>query len=215
MQEADNDYAVGLLVQTVANSKYKDNTLIFVIEDDSQDGGDHVDAHRSIAFIVGPYVNQGALISKSYNTVDFVRTIEEVLGLPPLNLNDSLAIPMANVFDLSQKKWNYSATASTLLVGHGIPLPAGVTASAKILKPTHDAAYWAKATEGMDFSAEDRINFDQYNRILWKGLTGLEPYPEVRSGLDLSQNRAELLKKHRESLHANAQATTAPAATED
>jgi YVTN family beta-propeller protein len=206
LQEADNDYAVGLLVQTVAQSQYKDNTLIFVIEDDSQDGGDHVDAHRSIAFIVGPYVKQGALISKSYNTVDFVRTIEEVLGMPPLNLNDSLAIPMADVFDLNQKKWNYNATASTLLVGHGIPLPPGVAASAKILKPTHDAAYWTKATEGMDFSAEDRFNFDRYNRILWKGLMGDKPYPEVRSGLDLRQNRAELLKKYYESRETETQA---------
>ncbi|HEX4230905.1 MAG TPA: beta-propeller fold lactonase family protein [Bryobacteraceae bacterium] len=211
LQEADNDYAVGLLVQTVAKSQYKNNTLIFVIEDDSQDGGDHVDAHRSIAFIVGPYVKQGALVSKSYNTVDFVRTIEEVLGLPPLNLNDSLAIPMANVFDLNQKKWNYDATASTLLVDHGIPLPAGITASAKILKPTHDAAYWAKATEGMDFSAEDRINFDQYNRILWKGLMGDKPYPEVRSGLDLRQNRAELLKKYRESQQVKIESASQPA----
>lgn len=212
LQEADNDYAVGMLVQTVAQSQYKENTLIFVIEDDSQDGGDHVDAHRSIAFIVGPYVKQGALISKAYNTVDFLRTIEEVLGLPPLNLNDSLAIPMANVFDLNQKKWSYNATASTLLIGHDIPLPAGVTL-AKRLKPTHDAAYWTKATAGMDFSAEDRFNFDQYNRILWKGLMGDKPYPEVRSGLDLRQNRAALLKKYRESQQTNAQAAnqSAPA----
>jgi YVTN family beta-propeller protein len=209
IQEADNDYAVGLLVQTVAHSQYKDNTLIFVIEDDSQDGGDHVDAHRSIAFIVGPYVKEGALISKSYNTVDFLRTIEEVLGVPPLNLNDSLAIPMANVFDVNHKKWDYNATASTLLVGHDIPLPAGVT-SAKLVKPTHDAAYWTKATEGMDFSAEDRFNFDQYNRILWKGLMGNRPYPEVRSGLDLRQNRTELLKKYRESQQSNAQADNQP-----
>ena len=171
-----------------------------------------MDAHRSIAFIAGPYVKQGALISKSYNTVDFLRTIEEVLGLPPLNLNDSLAIPMANVFDLNQKKWKYNATASTLLVGHDIPLPAAVTTSAKILKPTHDAAYWAKATEGMDFSAEDRINFDQYNRILWKGLMGDKPYPEVRSGLDLRQNRAELLKHYLESQQAGRQAASQPTA---
>ena len=60
-QMADNDYAVGLLVEKVSKSPYKDNTLIFVIEDDAQDGGDHVDAHRSVAYIVGPYVKQGAV----------------------------------------------------------------------------------------------------------------------------------------------------------
>ena len=81
LQEADNDYAVGLLVQKIANSMYANNTLIFVIEDDAQDGGDHVDSHRSIAFVAGAYVKQGALVSTQYNTIDFVRTIEEVLGL--------------------------------------------------------------------------------------------------------------------------------------
>ncbi|MGC2660602.1 MAG: hypothetical protein WA324_21815 [Bryobacteraceae bacterium] len=206
LQQADDDYAAGLLVQTVAQSRYKNNTLVFVIEDDSQDGGDHVDAHRSIAFIIGPYVKQGALISEPYNTVDFLRTIEEVLGLSPLNLNDSLAIPMASVFDLNQKSWNYQATASTLLVGTGLPLPAGVARSGKVLQPTHDGAYWAKATEGMDFTAEDRIDFDQYNHILWKGLMGNKPYPLVRSGLDLRQNRAELLKKYRDSHENKAEA---------
>ena len=101
IQQADNDYAVGLLVQKISHSRYKNNTLIFIIEDDSQDGADHMDSHRSIAFIAGPYVKQHRVISSAYNTVDFVRTIEEVLGLKPLNLNDSLAVPMADVFDES------------------------------------------------------------------------------------------------------------------
>lgn len=116
LQEADNDYAVGLLVQQIANSQYKNNTLIFVIEDDSQDGGDHVDSHRSIAYIVDPYVKQGAVVSTQYNTTDFVRTIETVLGIGPMNLNDALAVPMADVFDLTQTTWTYSATPSSLLV---------------------------------------------------------------------------------------------------
>ena len=72
LDEADNDYAVGLVVQKIANSRYAHDTLIFVIEDDAQDGGDHVDAHRSIAFVVGPYVKQHAVVSTSYNTLDFV-----------------------------------------------------------------------------------------------------------------------------------------------
>ncbi len=196
LQEADNDYAVGLLIQTIAHSQYKDNTLVFVIEDDSQDGADHVDSHRSIAFIVGPYVKQNALISSAYNTVDFVRTIEEVLGLSPLNLNDSVAVPMADVFDLSQTQWDYTATASELLVGKGLPLPSNMPKTARIPQPTHDATYWAKATEGMDFSAEDRIDFTKYNHILWQGLMGNKPYPEAPSGLDLRRNRAELLSKY-------------------
>lgn len=178
LQQADNDYAVGLLVQKIAASNvYKENTLIFVIEDDSQDGGDHVDSHRSVAFIVGPYVKQHAVVSSAYNTVDFVRTIEEVLGLSPLNLNDAVAVPMADVFDLNQKIWSYTATPSTLLRSTQLPLQSTLFHGPD-LKPTHDAQYWAEATKGMDFSVEDHFDFDQYNRILWKGLKGDQPYPD-------------------------------------
>lgn len=103
---ADNDYAVGLLIQKISKSVYANNTLIFVIEDDAQDGGDHVDSHRSIAFVAGAYVKQGALVSTQYNTIDFLRTIEEVLGLPPMNLNDALAKPMADIFNTTPSPWS-------------------------------------------------------------------------------------------------------------
>ena len=79
---ADNDYAVGLLMQKISQSQFANNTLIFVIEDDSQDGGDHVDSHRTIAFVVGAYVKRGAVVSTQYTTLNFLRTIEEVLGMP-------------------------------------------------------------------------------------------------------------------------------------
>jgi YVTN family beta-propeller protein len=194
LQEADNDYAVGLLAEKISKSIYKDNTLIFVIEDDSQDGGDHVDAHRSIAFVIGPYVKHNALISSPYNTVDFVRTIEEVLKLAPMNLNDAIAVPMADIFDESQTNWSYTASPSALLAKTTLPIPKSEFAGMRPLKPTHDANYWAGVTKGMDFSVEDRINFDQYNHILWKGLMGDKPYPEVPTGANLRNNRTELLK---------------------
>src|SRR4029077_8463221 len=82
---ADNDYATGLLIEKVAHSRYAKDTLIFVIEDDAQDGPDHVDAHRSVAFIAGPYVKQHAVVSDRYTTVSMIRTMEEILGLQPLN----------------------------------------------------------------------------------------------------------------------------------
>jgi len=198
LDQADNDYAVGLLVQQIANSQYKNNTLIFVIEDDSQYGADHVDSHRSIAFIVGPYVKQGAVVSTQYNTVDFVRTIEDVLGIGPLNLNDAAAVPMADVFDLHQTTWSFTATPSALLASTTLPITFP-SSSARVLRPTHDAAYWTKATAGMDFGAEDRFDFAQYNRILWQGLMGNKPYPAEPSGLDLRRDRAELLARYRKS----------------
>ena len=191
-QQADNDYAVGLLVQKIAHSRYAKDTLIFVIEDDSQDGADHVDTHRSIAFILGPYVKHHAVVSTEYNTVDFVRTMEVILGLKPLNISDAIAVPMADVFDLKQKNWTYTATASAMLVGTGLPLPPSV-AKLKPLEPTHNAAYWAAVTRGMDFRVEDHFNFNRYNHILWKGLMGNRPYPKEPTGLDLRHNRAALL----------------------
>jgi hypothetical protein len=114
-QQADNDYAVGLPVEKISKSGYKNDMVIFVIEDDSQDGPDHVDSHRSTAYIVGPYVKKHRVISSVYNTVDFVRTIEELLGLKPLNLNDAVGVPMADVFETTLTPWTYTAKASPVL----------------------------------------------------------------------------------------------------
>jgi YVTN family beta-propeller protein len=202
LDEADNDYAVGLVVQTIANSPYKDDTLIFVIEDDAQDGGDHVDAHRSIAFVVGPYVKHGAVVSKAYNTLSMFRTIEDILGTGHTNLNDFLAVPMTDVFDTHQKKWTFTATPSGLLCGDSLltDLPPSACNGVAVLHPTHNAAYWAKVTKGMDFSTEDKVNGEQFNRILWQGLMGDKPYPSTPTGLDHRANREELLKRYRANL---------------
>ncbi len=196
---ADNDYAVGLVAETVAGSQYKDNTLIFVIEDDAQDGADHVDAHRSTAYIIGPYVKQNAVVSTAYNTVNFVRTIEDVLGIGQLNINDAVAVPMADVFDLNQKTWSFTAQPSQLLYSTQLPLPPQ-SASAIKMRPTHDGAYWAAATKGLDFTVEDNLDGAAYNRILWKGLMN-KPYPEHVSNADLRINRAELLARFNKSVH--------------
>jgi DNA-binding beta-propeller fold protein YncE len=199
---ADNDYAVGLLVQAVANSKnYSHNTLIFVIEDDSQDGGDHVDAHRSIAFIVGPYVRQGYVASKRYNTVSMLRTIEDILGTPHLNLNDAYAEPMADAFDLHQPNWNFTATPSALLADTTLPIPSSAFDSAALRnppRPQHDSTWWAAQTQGMDFSIPDHLDTAKYNRVLWEGTMGNKPYPVNRSGVDLRQGRAQLLKQYQQ-----------------
>lgn len=198
LQEADNDYAVGLLVQKIAHSRYAKDTLIFVIEDDSQAGADHVDSHRTTAYIVGPYVKHHAVISTEYNTVDFVRTMEVILGLNPLNISDAIAVPMADCFDLNQASWTYTATASAILKGTGLPLPQSV-AKLKPIKSKHDAAYWARVTRGMNFGIADDFNFHKYDLILWKGLMGGRPYPNEPTGLDLSKNRAALLSHWRQS----------------
>jgi DNA-binding beta-propeller fold protein YncE len=196
-QQADNDYAVGLLVQKIAHSKYANNTLIFVIEDDAQDGPDHVDSHRSIVFVAGAYVKQGALVSTQYNTINLVRTIEEVLGLPPMNLNDALAKPMADIFNTRPGRWDFTATPSAYLYGTQLPLPAA-TASLVVPKPAHDAAYWAQVSKGMNFAVEDQFDFAVYNRILWEGIMRDGDYPAAPTGLDLRQDRKALLARYRQ-----------------
>jgi DNA-binding beta-propeller fold protein YncE len=180
-QVADNDYAVGLLVDRVAHSRFAKDTLIFVIEDDAQDGPDHVDAHRSIAFIAGPYVKHGAVVSDHYTTVNLMRTMEEVLGLPPLNFHDANARPMANVFDLKQATWTYDARVPDMLRTTTLPLPPQHGA-ANAVRPRHDAKYWALRTRKMDFSSEDRLDAGAYNRVLWTGTMGDQPYPARRDG---------------------------------
>jgi len=202
-QQADNDYAVGLLIQKIAGSQYANNTLIFIIEDDAQDGGDHVDSHRSVAFVAGAYVKQGALVSSQYNTINFLRTIEEVLGLPPMNLNDALARPMADVFNTTPSPWSFTATPSALLYKTKLPLPPK-PANLAVAKPAHDAKYWARVTKGMDFTTEDRLDPADFNRILWKGVMGNKPYPAAPTGKDLRQNREQLLAHYRRSLKQNA-----------
>jgi hypothetical protein len=195
LQVADNDYAVGLVAETIAKSQYKDDTLIFVIEDDSQDGADHVDSHRSTAYVVGPYVKQHAVVSKAYNTVNLVRTMEDILGIGQLNLNDSVAVPMADVFDLHEKDWSFTAHPSEMLYSTQLPLPVQTVSNKKFALPTHDAAYWAAVTKGMDFSEEDKLDGKVYNQILWTGLKG-GTYPEFKPGADLRKNRAEMLARY-------------------
>jgi hypothetical protein len=190
---ADNDYAVGLLVQKVAHSPFAKDTLIFVIEDDAQDGPDHVDAHRSIAFIAGPYVKQGAVVSQRYQTVNLLRTIEVVLGLPPMGLTDAQAEPMAGVFDTSRVDWTFEAIVPAVLRSTALPLPAATRAEASCARPTRSASYWAAAMQGQDFSVEDRLDTAAFNLALWRGLKGEAAYPAGRDGRDLRDHRERLL----------------------
>jgi YVTN family beta-propeller protein len=182
-QQADNDYAVARLIDRVAHSPYKENTLIFSIEDDAQDGPDHVDAHRTTAYVVGPYVKHGAVVSTFYTTVSMVRTIEDVLGLEHLNLNTATSRPMTDVFDLTQKDWSFDAQASEMLRETTLPLPPSERARlgtvVNEVRPDRDAAYWARATQGLNFSGEDRVDSERFNRILWQGIKGT-PYPARR-----------------------------------
>jgi YVTN family beta-propeller protein len=185
-QQADHDLAVGRLVEAVAHSPYARDTLIFMIEDDSQDGPDHYDSHRTTAYIVGPYVKRNAVVNRRYNTVNMLRTIEDVLGLPHLNLNTAYQRPMSDVFDVhASGAWTYSAIASTILKTTTLAsADVGVRyASGPNIRPLHDASYWAWQTRGFDFTGADRVPADMFNEVLWEGLKGGKPYPFQRINL--------------------------------
>jgi YVTN family beta-propeller protein len=182
VQQADCDLALGRLIQAVANSPFAKDTLIFVVEDDVQDGPDHVDSHRGPAFVVGPYVKRGEVVSKHYSQVSILRTIEDILGTEHLNLNTAYQRPMADVFDAhGNGKWTFTAQASTVLAGTSLASTAGVDgtryAAGAMVRPQHDAAYWDKVTAGFNFDEADQVPPEQFNRILWKGLMGDKPYP--------------------------------------
>jgi YVTN family beta-propeller protein len=195
LQMADNDYAVGLLVEKISKSRFKNDTLVFVVEDDAQDGPDHVDAHRSVAYVVGPYVKQGAVVSQRYDTVSMVRTIEEVLGLEPMGLTDGFAEPMVEAFERKVRPWSYSAIAPDPLRATALPLPATARRSKQggarlAARPSHDAGWWEGATRDEDFTREDAVSTERFNRVLWAGILGEGvPYPDERHGRDLSPRR--------------------------
>jgi len=190
-QVADNDYAVGRLVAAVAHSPYADSTLIIVIEDDAQDGADHVDAHRSICFLAGPYLKHHAVVSERYSTVNVLATIEDILGIGHLSIYDAYQRPMSAAFDLRRRDWTYGAIEPA-------PFAAAFTGGARRPDPgafrfKHTAAYWAKVTRGMRWDEEDENPAGPSERVYWRGLNPGVPYPTERSGADLRLGRARLL----------------------
>jgi hypothetical protein len=185
-----------LLVERVAHSRYAKDTLIFVIEDDSQDGPDHVDSHRSIGYVVDAYVKHGAVVSTRYRTVSMLRTMEDVLGLEHLSLHDGNVAPMTDVFDINQgPDWTYSAKPAQALLSTKLPIASAQPGAASAdYKPLHDAAWWTEHTKSFRFDKEDLNDEHAYDRVLWEGTMGDKPFPSTRSRADLRNKREDLLK---------------------
>ncbi|MGH9840603.1 MAG: beta-propeller fold lactonase family protein [Blastocatellia bacterium] len=154
---AENDLAVGLLAEIVTGSaRYWKDTAIFVIEDDAQNGPDHVDAHRSIAFIISPYTKRGFVDSTMYTGSGMLRTMELILGLPPMSQYDAAATPMYNSF---------TNTANLTPYKHR---PARVDLAEK----NPDNAPGARRSAELDFSKEDAAPDIEFNEIIWKSVRG-------------------------------------------
>jgi DNA-binding beta-propeller fold protein YncE len=168
---ADNDLALGRVVQAVSNSPYWDDTAIFVIEDDAQDGADHVDAHRSIALAISKYspgnAQQPFVDHNFYTTVSMIHTIETLLGLPPMNQNDAYAPVMAPLFSGPGDQPPFQADYRNRDNG--------------LLYATNKRhAPGAKQSARMDFSRPDAVNTPLLNRILWRDRKGSSPMPPPR-----------------------------------
>ena len=168
---ADNDLAVGRAVEAISHSPFWDDTAFFILEDDAQNGADHVDAHRSIALVVSKYAPHGAngapsVDSHFYSTVSEIRTMENLLGLPPMNNNDAFCSLMSPEFsgpgDQPPYNADYSNRDNNLIY----------TANPK-------NAVGAKASMKMDFTHEDRAPVEKLNVILWKDAMGKAPVPAM------------------------------------
>src|SRR5262249_33654895 len=149
--------------------------------DDVQDGPDHVDSHRGPAFVIGPYVKKGKVVSRHYSQVSVLRTIEDILGTEHLNLNTAYQRPMAALFvPHGTGKWTFTAQASTVMAETMLASAAGVGgtryAAGPVVHSQHDAAYWAAVTAGFNFDEADQVPPEQFNRIVWEGLMGGRPY---------------------------------------
>ena len=160
-QMADNDYALGLLVEKLGKSRYAADTVILALEDDAQNGPDHVDAHRSLLLAAGAHVRRGEVISSPHTTVEVLRTIEALLGLAPLSLIDANAAPIAELFEREARPWTFRARVPPVLRSTRLPLPPGPAQ-----QPRGTRAEWHRATEGMDFSTADAVDPAAFNRAL-------------------------------------------------
>jgi Phosphoesterase family len=163
---ASNDLGLAKLVEAVSRSKFWPETAIFVIEDDAQNGPDHVDAHRTVGLLISPWVKREALDSTMYTTASMVRTMELILGLPPMTQFDELATPMYNSFTNQPEMTAIEA------------LPETVDLEARNPK----GGPGDSASRKLDFSDFDRADPDELNRILWEALKpGKEMPAPVRS----------------------------------
>jgi YVTN family beta-propeller protein len=167
---ADNDLALGRIVEAVSKSRFWPETCILVVEDDPQDGFDHVDAHRTVALVISPYTKRRFVDHTNYNQTGMVKTIELILGLPPMNQLDLSATPMRNCFQDKPDLTPYAALPNK------IPLD---TMNPPLRSLRGKALYWAVKSDTLDLDEGDKADEETLNRILWHATRGYEtPYPE-------------------------------------
>ena len=159
---ADNDYAVGLLIETLSKSPIWNETAVFILEDDAQNGADHVDAHRSTAYVAGGFVKRNYVDHTAYSTSSMLRTIELILGLSPMSQYDAAAMPMWRSFDSVAKPSDFKA----------------ITPNVDLRTKNVVRNEWQRRSELFNFEKEDTNNDVAFNLVLWHGLKGDKiPFP--------------------------------------
>ena len=191
---ADNDYAVGRLVEAISSSVYWKDTAIFIVEDDAQAGPDHVDSHRSVGLAISAYNKPGALIHKFHSTVSMIRTIEMLLGIAPMNQLDASAVPM-DIFQETADLTPYKAVLPT------------ITADNLITQKPKDkvTAEWMKKSNRQNFAHADMADPKVLNAVIWFACTGsgsnipqeaqLPAYQAMRLGIANLDNDESVSKK--------------------
>jgi YVTN family beta-propeller protein len=170
-QVADNDLAFGQIVEAVSHSKFWTNTCIFAVEDDPQNGWDHVSGYRTTAYVISPFTKRSVTVSTQYNQTSLLRTMELMLGLPPMNQMDATATPMFDCFTSQPDYTAFDAVTNNVPLDEMNPPPKRIQ-NAELRR---DAMVSAK----LPLDKEDQCPEDVFNRILWRAMKGPQtPYPE-------------------------------------
>ncbi|MFC5861828.1 alkaline phosphatase family protein [Acidicapsa dinghuensis] len=177
---ADNDLAVGQIVDGISHSKFWKSTLILIVEDDAQDGLDHVDGHRTVALAVSPYTKRGSVDSTFYSQVSMVKTIEQIMAVPPMSIFDRIANDMRASFQTAPDLTPYRAIEPVQSIYEMNPNADALTGQARL-----DAI----ASSKMNWRDPDDVPTEKLNRILWRNAMGTD-YPISKQGSSAFQSEA-------------------------
>jgi YVTN family beta-propeller protein len=171
---ADNDLALGRIVEAVSKSQFWKETCILVVEDDPQNGYDHVDGHRTVALAMSPYTKRKSVDHTNYNQTGMVKTIELMLGLPPMNQLDLSATPMRNCFGDQADLTPYTSVGNKVALDEMNP---------PLKELRGKARFWAEKSLALNLQQGDKADEDTLNRIIWHATKGCDvPYPEEYAG---------------------------------
>ncbi|MDB5231103.1 MAG: beta-propeller fold lactonase family protein [Chitinophagaceae bacterium] len=166
---ADNDLALGKIIEALTKSRFWESTVVFVTEDDSQSGWDHISAYRTTGFVISPYSQLQRTVHTNYNQTCIVRTIEQILGIPPMNIMDATALPMFDCFSATPAKTPYAHLKNIIPLNEMNKSAASLTGKARA---------FALLSASKQFDHIDGGSDDLLNRILWFSANGKKPYPK-------------------------------------